>query len=104
MNARDGVDDSLTAATATYRIWLFGQGEQNESVDELGKPMRRGIDPGRVKAVMVSKGKLRIHDYARCRVRYLVDGALFGTREFVEEILRASSHRAGDQEAGAQLL
>ena len=61
MNARDGVEDSLTAAMATYRVWLFGQGEQNEGLDEQGRPVRRGIDPERVQEVIVAKGKLRIH-------------------------------------------
>ena len=42
MNARDGVDDSLTAAMATYRVWLFGQGEQNEG---LARHPRREVVP-----------------------------------------------------------
>ena len=103
MNARDGVDDSLTAAMATYRVWLFGQGEQTEGVDEQGQPMRRGIDPEKVKEVIAAKGKLKIHDYARCRARYFVDGAVFGTREFVEEIFRTYRERFGaNRENGAR--
>ena len=103
MDARDGVDGSLTAALATYRVWLFGQGEQNEGLDEQGQPLRRGIDPERVKAVIAAKGKLQIHDYARCRVRYFVDGAVFGTREFVEEIFHTYRDRFGaNRESGAR--
>ncbi len=103
MNARDGVEESLTAAMAAYRVWLFGQGEQNEGLDEQGQPMRRGIDPERVKEVIGAKGKLQIHDYARCRVRYFVDGAVFGTREFVEEMFRTYRERFGaNRESGAR--
>ena len=103
MNARDGVDDSLTAAMATYRVWLFGQGEQNEGLDEQGRPVRCGIDPERVREVIAAKGKLRIHDYARCRVRYFVEGAVFGTREFVEEIFQTYRQRfSSNRESGAR--
>ncbi len=103
MNARDGVDDSRTSVMVTYRVWLFGQGEQNEGLDGQGRPMRRGIDPERVKEVIAAKGKLRIHDYARCRARYFVDGAVFGTREFVEEIFQAYRERFGsNRESGAR--
>ena len=45
-----------------------------------------GIDSQRVKAVIASKGKLGIHNYARCRVRYFADGAVLGKREFAERI------------------
>ena len=103
MNARGGVEASLTAVLATYRVLLFGQGEQNEGLDEQDRPVRRGIDPERVKAVIASKGKLGIHDYARCRVRYFVDGAVFGTREFVDEIFRTYRERFGaNRENGAR--
>ncbi len=103
MNARDEVDESMTAAMATYRVWLFGQGEQNEGLNAQGQPMRRGIDPERVKEVIDAKGKLRIHDYARCRVRYFVDGAVFGTREFVDEIFQTFRGRFGlNRETGAR--
>ena len=103
MNARDGLEESLTAAMASYRVWLFGQGEQNEGLDAQGQPMRRGIDPEKVKEVIAAKGKLKIHDYARCRARYFVDGAVFGTQEFVEEIFQTFRERFGrNRETGAR--
>ena len=103
LSARDGADESLTAAMASYRIWLFGQGEENEGVDEQGRAMQRGIDPERVKEVIAAKGKLRIHEYARCRVRYFVDGAVFGTQEFVDGIFRTYRDRFGpNRETGAR--
>ena len=105
VGARDRVEDSLTLAMATYRVWLFGQGEQNEGVDAQGRPNRRGIDPERVKEVIASNGKLRIHQYARCRVRYFVDGAAFGTRAFVEDIFQTYRQRFGPKrESGARAV
>ena len=103
MNARQGTEESLTSAMAAYRIWLFGQGEQNEGTDEQGRPVRRGINPERVKEVIAAKGKLRIHEYVRCRVRYFVDGAVFGTQEFVEEIFQTYRSRFGTtRQSGAR--
>ncbi len=65
--------------------------------------MRRGIDPERVKEVIAAKGKLQIHEYARCRARYFVDGAVFGTREFVEEIFQTFRERfSPSRESGAR--
>lgn len=95
LNGRDGVEESLTAAMARYRVWLFGQGEQNEGSDEYGQTVRRGIDPKKVLEVIAAKGRLGIHDYARCRVRYFVDGTAFGTEEFVEGMFRAFRLRFG---------
>lgn len=95
VGAREGMEDSMTSAMATYRIWLFGQREQNEGLDEQGRPLRRGIDPERVKVVLAAKGKLRFHEYARCRVRYFVDGNAFGTQAFVEEIFQTYRDRFG---------
>jgi len=95
LDGRDGVEESLTAAMAKYRVWLFGQGEQNEGADEHGQTVRRGIDPSKVIEVVAAKGRLGIHEYARCRVRYFVDGMAFGTQEFVEEMFRAFRARFG---------
>jgi len=95
VNGHHGVEESLTSAMAQYRVWLFGQGEQNEGTDGQGQPLRRGLDPAKVQEVIAAKGKLRIHDYARCRVRYFVDGTAFGTQEFVEEIFQTFRDRFG---------
>ena len=49
----------------------------------------REIRQEEVEKVLRSKGKLGVQDYVRCRVRYFCDGAVFGSREFVEGIFRA---------------
>ena len=69
-----------------YRVWLFGQGEEREGTDESGKPLRRGFDRASVLAVLAQGGTLGQADYLRLRVRYLVDGAVLGSREFVNGV------------------
>ena len=99
------LEDSLTSVMATYRVWLFGQAKQSEGVDDQGQPVRRGIEPERVKEVIASNGRLPIHEYARCRARYFVDGAVFGTREFVENIFQTYRERFGsNRENGARAV
>ena len=38
-----------------YRVWLFGQGEENEGTRADGRPMRRGMAPEEVAAVVEAK-------------------------------------------------
>lgn len=44
-----------------------------------------------------------MHDYLRCRVRYFCDGAVFGSREFVDDIFQAHRDRSDPKrETGAR--
>lgn len=79
----------------TYRQWLFGQGEQREGSDETGRPLRRGLDRAAVLAVLQQGGRLERAEYLRLRVRYLVDGAVLGSREFVNGIFERHRNRFG---------
>lgn len=83
------------AVLSAYRAWLFGQGEEMEGTDETGKPLRRGFDRATVLAVLTQGGTLGRSDYLRLRVRYLVDGAVLGSREFVNGVFERHRHRFG---------
>jgi len=78
-----------------YRVWLFGEGEENEGTDAAGRPVRKGIPREQVLAVMAAKGRVSQAEFLRLRVRYFTDGAVLGTREFVDEIFRALRSRFG---------
>jgi len=55
--------------------------------------------------VLEAKGRLPMHEYLRCRVRYFCDGAVFGSREFVDGIFNAHRDRFGPKrETGARRL
>ena len=58
-----------------YRVWLFGQGEENEGTRADGIPIHRGMAPEEVAAVVEAKGQLPLSEYLRLRVRYLTNVA-----------------------------
>ncbi len=88
---------SFLDALAKYRVWLFGQGEEREGVTETGEPLRKGFQRDEVLAVVVAKGQLALEDYLRLKVRYFSDGAVLGTREFVNGVFTALRDRFSPQ-------
>ena len=90
-----GAPMSLRESLAGYRMWLFGRGEENEGTLADGRPKRRGMAPEAVAAVVKAKGQLPLVEYLRLRVRYFTDGAVLGTRGFVNEIFTALRERFG---------
>jgi hypothetical protein len=86
---------TLTEALVKYRVWLFGQGEANEGIDAQGRPMRRGWSREAVMEVVAEKGRVPVEDYVRQRVRYFADGAVLGTRGYVDGVFRAFRQRFG---------
>jgi putative transposase len=45
--------------------------------------------------VLAAKGKLPWSEYLRCRVRYFSDGAIYGSRAFVDEMFQRERGRFG---------
>jgi hypothetical protein len=66
-------------SAAYYRKFLFMQAEPHQK-----KGMK--IDKERIREVLAAGGKLSMAELLSCRVRYLSDGAVFGSREFVEGV------------------
>jgi len=55
--------------------------------------------------VLEAKGRLPVSEYVRCRVRYFCDGAIFGSREYVEEMFGAMRERFGPKrKSGARRM
>jgi hypothetical protein len=98
--------ESLSGALAAYRMFLYLEGsEEREAVDENGKPVRGALRREAVLKVLREKGKLPLGAYLRCRVRYFCDGAVFGSREFVEGMFRARRGWFGERrKSGARKM
>ena len=83
------VDGWQTAGAAeAYRCILFDEGRevkdaQNERVVE------RGLSGESVRAVLAERGKLSAAELVRLRVRYFSDGAILGSKAFVEGIFES---------------
>jgi putative transposase len=83
------VDGWQTAGAAeAYRCILFDEGRevkdaQNENVVE------RGVSVESAREVLAERGKLSPAELVRLRVRYFSDGAILGSKAFVEGIFEA---------------
>jgi hypothetical protein len=97
-----------------YRMLLLDQGVEQleEAVSETGerevKVKRKGMKKELVAAELaqLERGKeVAIGKMLRCRVRYFTDGAVIGSRGFVEEVFLKSRERFGiNRKDGARKL
>ena len=62
----------------TYRMLLFGKGE--------GKETKPGFTPEAVAQVFAEKGALKPWEQAGQRLRWLTDGAVIGSKAYVEDL------------------
>lgn len=77
-----------------YRELLFGVGEERRPGSN-GQRVKRGISRKRVEEVLAKKGELSRWEMLRCRVRYFCDGAVLGSKDFVNGIFEHERHRFG---------
>ena len=96
MRKGKGKEESLSKVLELYRMRIYNDGhEQNESLNEDGKPVRGALAHEEVLNVLAAKGTLPMRDYVRCKVRYFCDGAVLGTREYVDGIFESYRSRFG---------
>ena len=79
--AQCGIEDACSEfnwpdAQRMYRVLLFGKG----SAPKMGKA---SIDSTKFQEVLQQGGMLTIASQLRCRIRYLTEGAILGSRAFV---------------------
>ena len=65
-----------------YRVVLFETGEEEMAGE--GQKGRKGIRREEVAKVLAAGGELSEAQFLRCKVRYFVDGLVFGTEGFLE--------------------
>lgn len=101
-----GQEASLTESLEIYRMHLYRTGdEQQESVGPDGETVRGAFGHEEVMKVLAAKGKLPLASYVRCRVRYFSDGAVLGSREFVNEMFtHYRKHFGAKRKDGARRL
>ena len=59
--------------------------------------MRRGVSKERVREVLEKRGKLTPGELVRCKVRHFTDGAVIGSKEFVNEMFARHRDRFGSK-------
>jgi hypothetical protein len=93
--AREGLE--------AYRCALFGRAE--ERTDGAGRVVKRGADAGKIKEVLGNRGRVPMREFLRRRVRYFTDGAVIGSKGFLEEVFaRARGRLGGKRKDGARRL
>ncbi len=97
-----GETPTWTDAAAQYRKLLYAAGAP-KALDPNGHPVRRSFSQPEVEAVGRAGGKLPIGAMLRCRVRYFTDGAILGSRLFVNEAFqRHRAHFSRARQTGAR--
>jgi hypothetical protein len=87
-----------------YRMLLYGRGEER-GVAEDGSALKKGFTREESQQVVAEGGRLPKVVYLRCRVRYFTDGAVIGSRSFVNEIFTTLKDRFGaKRKTGARLM
>ncbi len=72
--------------SSSYRLLLYGHGEQRDADPQTGSPGRTGMSRDEVERVFAAGGKLSMAEILRCRVRYFTDGGVIGSGDFVDEV------------------
>jgi putative transposase len=78
-----GGPSDWSVAGGIYRQFMYVKGQEKGLTPE-GAPMRPGFSDEEVKAVISAKGKLPLRAALRCRVRYMTEGVVLGSRAFVD--------------------
>ena len=81
-------------AQATYRHWLFGTATE-------ARESGASIDAALLEKVIAEGGRLPLSTVLRCRIRYFTDGAVLGSKAFVESHLVAYRTMTGRRERTA---
>jgi putative transposase len=75
-------------AAEAYRCILFDEGREVKDAQNE-KVVERGLSVESARAVLSERGKLSTSELVRLRVRYFSDGAVLGSKAFVEDIFEA---------------
>lgn len=87
-----------------HRALLYGRGEER-GVGKDGRALKKGFTREQARRVVAKGGRLPATTYLRCRVRYFTDGAVVGSRGFVNEVFANARVRFGaKRKTGARLM
>jgi REP element-mobilizing transposase RayT len=91
--ARQGIQSVVGAAE-----WTLAQGHYREVLFGTGGSPRAGaasLPPAEVQRVLTQGGQLPLAEVLRCRLRFLTEGAIIGTRAFVAAQSEAYRRKTG---------
>jgi putative transposase len=85
-------EPSWNVVSKQYRKLLYTEGEAC-GINKAGQALKPGFSPEVVKAVLEAGGTLPISQVLRCRVRYFTDGAVLGSKAYVDDVFERHRQR-----------
>ncbi|TLD68322.1 chemotaxis protein CheW [Phragmitibacter flavus] len=113
MKRADKTPPKGVKALALYRMAVYGAADTGDAKSRMiqsrlgrgAKGNRRGFVRKEVEMERERKGCLTRAEMLRCRVRYFVDGAVIGSRGFVDRVFEGQRDRFGTKRVdGARLM
>lgn len=103
-----GLDESKENPATTfsqYRDFLLGSGKKEKGATAERRAANKEFNREEGLAEIKQRRRLEMEDYLRLKVRYFADGSVLGSKEFVEEVFRATRNRYGDnRKSGARRM
>jgi putative transposase len=84
------VDAWDARGAAAYRMWLYADGAEITDQQQPDNVIRHGVDMHERRRVLDAGGKMSRAELIRLRVRYFTDGAVIGSRAFVEGVFEGA--------------
>ena len=94
--ARKGISNVTSRGEAwgraieKYRVIVFGKGYARDAARQ-----GRAVDAERTREILNTGGRVSRNEALRCRVRYFSDGAVLGSKEFVQGYFESNRDRFG---------
>jgi len=89
---------------AAYRKLVYAEGEAR-GLTETDGPVKSGFKSATVEAVFKAGGKLTRRQAMQCRIRYLSDGLVLGSRAYVEDVFQRHRGRfSAKRRSGARAM
>ena len=85
-----GGSGSWGRAIEKYRVIVFGKGYVRDATRE-----NRGVNAEKTRKILNKGGRVDRSEALRCRVRYFSDGAVLGSKEFVQGYFESHRDRFG---------
>jgi len=85
-----GSRSSWGRAMERYRVIVFGKGYVRDAAKR-----NSGVDAEKTRGILNTGGHVSRNEALRCRVRYFSDGAVLGSREFVQGYFECHRDRFG---------
>ena len=88
--------EDATEVLAEYRQHVYREGDERRAgVGEDGRPLRGSLSREEVVKVMRERGRVPLWECVKARVRYLTDGAVLGSRGYVDQVFERYRERFG---------